>query len=49
MGSNVRGFMTYKRKQYSYEAVLDNGLTVSLVPEEKLKEEKLKEGNANVL
>ena len=38
MGSNVRGFMTYKRKQYSYEAVLDNGLTISLVPEEKLEE-----------
>lgn len=38
IGKNVRGFITYKRKLYSYQAVLDDGLVIELTPYEKIKQ-----------
>ena len=38
IGKCVRGFMTYKRKQYSYRAVLDDGLVVDLTPDTYIKQ-----------
>lgn len=37
LGENVRGFMTYKSKRYSYNALLDNGLSLALSPEPDFK------------
>ena len=36
IGKCVRGFITYKRKRYSYRAILEDGLVVDLEPDEKI-------------
>lgn len=40
VGKNVRGFATYKRKLYSYKAILDNGLSVTLEPGKEIIKKK---------
>lgn len=33
LGENVRGFLTYKRKQYSYQALVDDSISIELTPD----------------
>lgn len=38
LGSNVRGFITYKRKQYSYQALVDDSISIELTPDGQIIE-----------